>query len=144
MNYSFGIANAKEFLSILEREYEDYRKNPTDSGKAINCASKAWHIREWLRPKKPIEDGDFDSIRNTLKIMQDITNGSKHMEIDRYTPIVQTAYVSVTASAFQTNAFQHSAFQVGQSKLVVRLNDGKKVYFEDEIEKAVTFWKSYI
>jgi len=91
------------------REFEDSIKNPDDSPfafqhpayHAFNCAITAWHIADWVWKEAGDEwkaliagqlgcKNDFNSFKSavcekhrSIKICQQIANGSKHMTLSR-------------------------------------------------------------
>ncbi|GAI99480.1 unnamed protein product, partial [marine sediment metagenome] len=73
----------------------------------------------------------------SLAFMQDITNGTKHRSITRYTPTIKDTqrHKGAFSSGFS------KAFDVSCLKLI--FDDGTAVYFDEEIDKVRTFWEDY-
>ncbi len=147
-NLSFNIRNTKDFLNKLFEDYEEYLKDPTSSRTAINSAMTAWHLSDWAYnefselktqfPKLDQYQSHLKTLCPELQIMHDITNGSKHCVLSRHNPDI--AETNLRKGAF-SKAFSR-AFDI--STLDIEMKDGTKLYFEDQIEKVISFWKDYI
>lgn len=145
MIHSFDIKNSKDLYQEFSRRVEEYKHNMMSSGNAVICAILCWHVIEWIEKEyKDIVPGFPNNFRNHVKnqchsfsYMQDITNGSKHKGITRYTPNVK-------------NTEKHNgAFSSGFSKgfdvscLKMELENGEVVYFDEEIAKAKEYIHNY-
>ena len=73
-----------------------------------------------------------------LAYLQDICIESKHAEIARYTPRIDEARVHVGAfSRGFSNDFD-------TSRLEIVLSGGRKVLFNDVVDRAVEFWSTFL
>ena len=145
-NYTFDIKTSQDFFKKLLDDYEEFCKNKTSPRIALNCAMTAWHLIDWLfREKNPTaakqEIGNFRKplIEKcpSLQIMRDLTTGAKHYTISDYTP-------KMKSTELKKGAFS-KAFSRGFDipSLIIELQDGTKIYFEDEIQKVIDFWTKY-
>lgn len=92
----FSISTAGDFLQKLQEDYSAFQQDFANAGKAMNCISSGYHIHEWVWAKwmKPIKPKNIDGkmIRDIsdfvnyldgacphFKLVQDLTNGSKHL-----------------------------------------------------------------
>ena len=147
-NLSFDIRTPVDFFQKLKEDYSEFTKDKTSSKLASDCAVKAWHLAEWIYKEYNAslctQFPSFFSYQQNIKLkcpslqyMQDISNGTKHFTITKYSPSVKNT--ELHKGAF-SNAFSR-AFDI--SVLVIELSNGTKLYFEDEIEKVIDYWESY-
>ena len=146
MNFSFDIINSNDMYIKLLGDYDDYKKNMLSARLAITCAETAWHLVEWVYKEYESKNMKQNQFKQDLKnkcpsflVMQDITNGSKHCEITKYTPKVKNT--EKHKGAFQATAFQNDTFDV--SYLRIELDDGTIKKFGDEIKIVVDYWNKY-
>lgn len=145
--HSFNIKSSNDFLQKLVEDFEALTNNPLSSSIAINCAMTAWHLTDWVFKEYAAQHGynDLGNFRLSLDcpsllIMHDIANGSKHLELSR--PKSQISDTETHEGFFDSNFFDHRSFDVDTLQLV--MEDGSKLSFTDEVEKAMLFWKNYI
>ena len=149
-NLSFDIASSKDFYYKLIADYNDYKSDSTSSRLAINCAMTAWHLGEWLYKEfMPLLNNTFSDNKiymahleniecTALEIMHRITNGSKHCSMAGRTHSVQGTKKHVGDFS---NDFSK---EFDQTALLVKMDDGTEVWFEDELDAVVAFWQDYI
>ncbi|EAY25288.1 hypothetical protein [Microscilla marina] len=153
-NHTFGINSSEDkFRAVLE-EYNEYLQDAANTRKALSLATNTWHILDWVFKEFPgvhgFTDPDhrkaFGQFRESLypncealKLLHDIANGSKHMTLDTGR---EKSEISTTEEHKGTsdNTFDYT-FDI--SRLEINMNDGSTLYFEDEIKKAITFFKGY-
>jgi hypothetical protein len=147
-NLSFDIKTSKNFYEKLLIDHDEFSKDKTSSRNALNCAMTAWHLTEWVYNEfNQILNSQFSSLSlfqqdlkhkcPALQIMHDLANGTKHYHLTKHRPIVSKT--NLHAGSFDSS-FDRS-FDI--STLEIELKDGSKIYFEDEIETAIIFWKHY-
>lgn len=110
----------------------------------------AWHLSEWIfwefekqnftnhqSQKKNVREFQdrVIAICPSIKLMNDIADGSKHYKLNSSRGIKTKMHGGSFSQAFSR------AFDI--SVLLIIHPDGTELYFEDEIEKAVNFWKDY-
>lgn len=145
---SFGIKSSKDFFQKLQDDYSDFCKDKTSSRIALNCAMTSWHLTEWIYheyntqlistfPEIYAFQAQIKKMCPSLRILHDIANGTKHYLLTKHVPVIKET--NLHQGAF-SNDFSRD-FDI--STLDIELKDGSKIYFEDEIEKAVLFWKEY-
>jgi len=146
---SFDIKNSRDFFLKLEEDYEEFCRSRTSSRIALNCALTAWHLTDWIyneyklllldtHPKFVDFQNWVKSQCESLQIMHDIANGTKHYLLTKHVPIVDK-------TAFHQGEFSDEfSREFNTSSLNIELKDGNKIYFEDEIEKAISYWREYL
>jgi hypothetical protein len=144
--YTFEDKNSEAKFKDLLDQYEDFRNDDTSSAKAIEVCTNAWHIIDWIFNEFPNVHlmnsiGDFRNsiypLCPSLKIMHDIANGSKHSKVSRPKAAIKKTkkhigpYSKVFSRVFD------------QTHLEIEMEDGTTLYFVDEIELVINFWKDY-
>ncbi|MGE0079355.1 MAG: hypothetical protein AB7S48_15955 [Bacteroidales bacterium] len=142
--YAFDIKNSKDFFEKLKLDYLDFQKDILSSRLAINCALTAWHLTDWIYEEYKDRLG-FNNIGvfrkslncDSLLLMHDIANGSKHFEINR--PKSNISNTNLHKGGFSRDF----SFDFDVSCLIIKLDSDVEKYFETEIESVIEFWKSY-
>jgi len=144
--YTFEDKTSEDKLKDLICQYKEFEKDDTSSVKAIELCTNAWHLTDWVYEQfKTIHLmnslGDFRETLyidcESLKIMHDIANGAKHSKVSRPKASIKKtkkhigAFSSVFSRAFDTTSLE------------IEMEDGTTLYFVDEIEIVINFWKSY-
>lgn len=146
---SFDIKSSKDFFQKLVEDHEEFKLSSTSSRIALNCAMTAWHLTEWvyyeyhenLSTKFPLLK-DFQNMMKkqcpSLQIMHDLANGTKHFKLNRHRTSIESTelHLGDFSSDFSRD------FDI--SSLVIILNDGRKIYFEDEINTCLNYWVKYL
>jgi len=150
----FDIKNSRDFLGKLLDDFADFQRDQSSARVAINCAITAYHMHEWvwgdwLKTDYPtwarlgIRDKDsflgwIDAHEPFFRIMQDITNGSKHFDHK----VSQQTQVS---GGFDSGAFDHAAFDTTRLEIEVEGPGGTKNWIEAIIliESVVRFWRDF-
>lgn len=146
---SFSIKKPEDFFKKLQEDYIEFCKDKTSSRVALNCAMTAWHLTEWIYNEYNSQLihsfqklSDFQSFIKvqcpSLQIMHDIANGTKHYRLTRHNPIIKNT--NLHQGEF-SNDFNRD-FDI--STLDIELNNGKMIFFEDEIEISISFWAQYL
>ena len=148
-DFSFDIKTSKDFFNKLLADYDEFCSDTTSSRVALNCAMTAWHLTEWTYNEfnqslcnhfatLTLYQQDLKRQCSSLQIMHDLANGTKHYLLTRHRPIVK-----------ETNLYEGTfdktfdrTFDV--SNLEIELNNGTKIYFEDEIKNVINFWKQHL
>ncbi|WP_136147992.1 hypothetical protein [Escherichia coli] len=148
MGNSFEITPSIDLLNELSCRVDDYNNNNLSSGKAVVCSIFCWHLVEWIYHEYDDQLSEFKRLRDfqgyvkkawvSVSFIQAVANGSKHRGINRYKPAVR--------STERKNGAFSSGFSndFDISHLVMEIEDGKFVYFQEEINKALSFLKSYL
>lgn len=146
--YSFDIKNSTDLLRALLELHVEFKCNTTSTFKALTLAMFSFHLTDWIAKESfQIRDSNKLGIfRKTLyadcsplEIMHDIANGTKHLGLDPNRIKSQIETTEKHIGPF-SNVFGR---QFNRTALQIVMSDGKKLYFEDEIEKVVNFWKDY-
>jgi len=146
---SFNIKTTADFFQKLLQDYDEFCKDRTSSRVALNCAMTAWHLTEWSYNEfcqqlssqfqtLAIYQQDIKQQCSSLQIMHDLANGTKHYLLTRHKPIVKET--TLDKGSFSSDFSRD--FDI--STLDIELNDGTKIYFEDEMEKVISFWTKYL
>jgi len=147
---SFAINTARDFYDKLLEDYKAYIEDPTSSGLAINVALPAWHLSEWLYweniaslittyPSDTIYQLDLrTNLCPDLEIMRSIANGSKHC-------VPPGSNQRVQGTSMHIGDFSREfSREFDTTCLLINLDDGTEVDFEDVLENVMNFWKSYV
>lgn len=145
---SFDIKQSKDFFLKLLEDYTEFTIDKTSSRVALNLAMTGWHLTEWiynefnsiLRPRFSslgTFQNDIKRQCQSLQIMHDLANGTKHYLLTRHTPVIEET--NLHRGAFSSGFSR--AFDI--STLQISLKDGTVLYFEDEITKVIDFWRAY-
>lgn len=146
---SFDIKTSGVFFIKLLEDYGEFKSDYTSSRKALNCAMTAWHLSDWVyheyNYKEKEEFTHFPSFQKYLKelcpslqIMHDLTNGTKHYHLARHKPSVEDTELHHGGfSSDFSNDFDVSGLEIS-------MKDGSRLFFEDEMETVIEFWKKYL
>ncbi len=152
MGITTKVQTAAEFKSaVVDRDYEEYKNNPTCLRLAYHLALGLFHLRDWTFwqykrspawPHKEMNDyqkflqrqcPDFGYVR-------DVANAMKHAELNNpSTDMVGLANTEVQDSTFQSGAFQRNAFQT-QTMIVSETGPGEFVRFEPAADAVMAMW----
>jgi hypothetical protein len=148
-NLSFNIRTSKEFLAKLREDYDELLVNKLSSRIALNCAMTSWHLSDWIfHEYESPNDPSYEKLKKfqralkskcpSLQVMHDLANGTKHFKLTNHNAQVQTTELKRGAYS--------SAYSRGYdiSALMIEMNDGSTLYFQDEILKTINFWKDYL
>ena len=145
---NFGKDTAKDKLDEFLQDYSEYMNDDLSIQKAKRLASNSWHLVDWtFEEYKTIHNltkiGDFrESLYpncESLKIMHDLTNASKHKILSR--PKADLKNTKEHQGDFCSKDFSSEDFDV--SYLEIEKNDGTKLSFRKEIKKVKEFWVEY-
>jgi len=144
---SFEIKESKDFFIKLKQDFEDITNDPESSRYALNCAMTAWHLTDWVYHEFNYKTSfqklsDFQECLkkqcDSLQIMHDISNGSKHYKLTRHIP-------KVSETEMHEGTFDDTFdFTFDTSGLEIRMEDGRILLFIDEIEKTIIFWEKFL
>ncbi len=146
--YSFDIKTSDDFYNKLKEDYNEFCTKETSSRIALNCAMTAWHLHEWIyNDYKNTKLRQFREVKRfgrelkkkcpSLQIMQDLSNGTKHTKITKYTP-------NVTNTEKYEGTFDYTFdFTFDTSRLNIELANGTKTEFSVELQKCIDFYESY-
>lgn len=138
--------DSEELLINLIDAYNDFKNDTLSKRYANECANISWNLTEWVfkNYKSTHNKNSLGEYREslypicpTLKIMHDIANGSKHYDLGR----PKTKIKDAKQHDGDFNSDFSRDFDI--SILEIEFEDGTTLYFEDELEKVVEFWKSY-
>lgn len=143
--YNFGTKTARQKFDELLKEFDEFIKDETNTSKATNIATNFWHLIDWIFEENKDLYKNIGEIReslypkcDSLKIMHDIANGSKHNNVSR--PKAKIKKTDIYDGDF-SNEFYREDFDV--SKLIIELETGEILDFYTEIEKVINFWREY-
>ena len=141
----FALRTAADLFGKLERDLQRVKDNPADSYAAFDFFVTAFHLKEWKLQKRQFKPELLQPDKATWEVCRQLANGSKHFEVyDTYSSVKRT---KLADAAFQGDAFQPNAFQVGH--LVVRLEaeparhlGTSSIRVDVLAENLVGFWRS--
>ncbi len=139
--FSFDITDSKGLFDKLRKDYDAFLKEPTSSGAAINFSVAAFHLYEWAQSElgeREIDDlkKRRSEISEDFQIIRDITNGSKHKELDYKSKLKKTSHHKGAFSSAFSRGFDISA-------LIVEMDGGRELYFEDVAKRLFEFWAAH-
>lgn len=146
---SFEIKTSIDFFNKLQEDYIEFSNDKTSSRVALNCAMTSWHLTEWIYnefntqlklsfPTLPTFQSFIKVQCPSLQIMHDIANGTKHYKLTQHKPVIKET--SIHQGAFSSEFSRE--FDI--TTLNIELNNGTELYFEDEIERSINFWRQYL
>lgn len=144
--YTFENKTSQGKFNELLHQYNEFLNDETNSSKAEELCKNAWHLVDWVFEEfqnihLTRSIGDFrDTLYpqcESLKIIHDIANGSKHNKVSR--PKASIRSTNKHLGPF-SNIFSR---EFDQTCLEIIMEDGTILLFEDEIGKVVEFWKNY-
>ncbi|MEE4259953.1 MAG: hypothetical protein V2I62_09345 [Bacteroidales bacterium] len=148
-NLSFNIKNTRDLYNKLNEDYKEYSDDRLSSRKALNFAFTAWHLSDWIynefNNKLKVDYNNLYSFQSNLKklcpslqFMHDLTNGTKHYTLTKHNPRIKDTNLHIG----DFNDDFNRDFDI--SMMVIKLEDGTRVCFEDEIKIVMNFWTKYL
>lgn len=140
--FSFDIKDSQGLFDKLTRDYNIFLVDNVSSDFAINFSITAYHLYEWTESELD-KDGREElknnrkEIQEDFQIIRDITNGTKHKKINKYVPKLKTA--KKHDGSFDSSFSRE--FDI--TMLIVEMEDGREMCFEDVAERVYNFWKKY-
>jgi len=155
MGITKKVETAPEFKSaVVDRDYEEYKKNPTCLRLAYHLALGLLHLRDWTFeehsgsdrwPYKFKEERKYQEFLagecKYFGFMRDLANAVKHMKLKKWrsTKMEKLADTELMGPAFQPSAFQGNAFQT-HTMIVSEIAPGKFVQFEPAADAVMAMW----
>jgi len=146
MSLTFDLSTSKDLLKLLLEKSNEFKKDKLNTVLAREGAILCWSLCDWVFSEHGMALG-FKSLRDlqefvknnciSMSYMQDLANSSKHKEITKYIPLLKEA--KKHRGAF-SRAFSR-AFNISSLRLVLQNNT--ELWFEDELEKATTYWAAF-
>lgn len=145
---NFGKDTAKDKYKEFLQDFDEYINDELSINKAKRLATNAWHLVDWTFEEYQTTHnynniGEFrESLYpncESLKIMHDLTNASKHKILTR--PKADLKNTKEHQGDFCSKDYSSEDYNV--SYLEIEKNDGTKLSFRKEIEKVKEFWKEY-
>jgi hypothetical protein len=153
----FNIVTAKDFYSLVVRDYDDYVSDMASARKAIHCAITAYHLHDWvwaeickrngllktLGIKKRKKDQFVKWIIATcpwFHAVQLLANGSKHFHFEGDDKIT-----TLLVGGFGKGPYGKGPY--GRSYLLVDFGEGAKEHRWQSaltlFEVVVRFWRDF-
>ena len=146
MTLTFDLRNSRDCLEDLRGTVSDFKKDRLNPRIARYGAVVAWSICDWVFEEhgsclgyKELTDLQKDIRKKCpeLEYLQNLADSLKHKTITRYTPSLHKAYKKKGAFSQEFSR----AFDI--SRLMLTVQDGSQLWFEDVIEEALAFWDGY-
>jgi hypothetical protein len=160
MEKNYGILELGIFYEqFVRRAYDEFLISPVDPFRAKVAASHADIMAE--RVWNACKDSDRTKVGNAqsarayrqflvanecadFQLVWDVHDGHKHVDLSRsnrqITSAAQTGIVQ-RGGAFDANALQADAFDVGQSEIVVILDDGTERAIAEVLKNVIDMWE---
>jgi hypothetical protein len=150
------LKNYRDLFAKLQRDVATFAASQTDDA-LFNGMVTAWSLTDWIRedvdlsPDMDVEllpltgrdsEGKSlpDRLSTTMQICKDITNGSKHAVIRRYTP--QVKRVVHTDGSYGSGLYGFSSYGGGNNAYAIVVGDD--VYdAQDVLEEAVAQFQQF-
>ena len=147
MPLTFDIQNSRDCLEDLRNTISDFKKDRLNPRIARYGAIVAWSICDWVfkehGPQLGYNKKELNKLRADirkaspeLKYLQDLANSLKHRNPD-YTASLCSAY------KHKGGFSQDFSRDFDISRLMLEVKGGRKLWFEDVIEEAFSFWDDY-
>ena len=145
MSLSFDLQNSGDCLREFQRKVAGFKGDSLNTEKARDCAIAAWHICDWVHKehgsrlgynKQRALQSHVKTSCPELGYLQDVANGRKH-KLLTYSPSIRKAYEH--RGAF-SGGFSRD-YDI--SRLMLELEGGTKVDFEDVLEGALSYWVGF-
>ena len=160
MKKDFGVFELPRFyLKFVRRAYDEFLNSPVDAYCAKIAASQAdvmaervWNAYEKVDRNKVGNAQNVRAYRQFLvanecadfQLVWDVHDGHKHVDLSRpdrqVTSASQTGIVQ-RGGAFDANLFQADAFDVGQSEIVIILDDGTERAIAEVLKNVIEMWE---
>lgn len=143
---TFGTDTARDKYQEFLEEYAEYKKDEISVKKALNIATTAWHLVDWTFDDYKVihHTTNIGEFRETLypdcqslKIMHDLANASKHKNLDR--PKANLKNTTTHLGSFSRDF----SSDFDKTHLQIELDNGTKLHFQGEIDKVKAFWDNF-
>lgn len=112
--------------------------------KGINSAITLYHLREHIPTSIRPSYNDLESLCGDYGLVRDITNVSKHSEIDRYTPKISCASQiseEIVNTRFEDEQGQYFSCQID---VFVKLDDGTERKLVNILYNVICMWRDVL
>ena len=141
---SWDIATPEGLFNMLKEDFEDFKKDPLSSKKALHCILTGWHLIDWNFIVYESENfKNLETFRKSLypkcpnlKIMHDITTRLKHFKVS--TPKSNAKDSEVHMGSY--SADYSLAYDVSCLKI---LHNDQWECIEPIINEVIIFWEKY-
>ena len=146
MPLTFDLQNSRDCLEDLRGTVSDFKKDPLNPRIARYGAVVAWSICDWIFEEHgsrlgyktlPKFQEDIRKKCPELEYLQNLANSLKHKTITRHTPSLRNA------DKHTGDFSQEFSRDFDISGLMLTVQDGRQLWFEDVIEEALAFWDGY-
>jgi hypothetical protein len=131
------LQTPKDLLAKLQFDFERIKVNPLDVYAAFDFFVTAEHIPDWINNKS------LKRKYSLLKIVSHIGNGAKHFRTTN-SKHESVKNVHVENGAFQADAFQPNAFDVGDLVVELKGDDAEQLGSEISVgrlaQMVIEFW----
>jgi hypothetical protein len=129
-----------EYQGYVRIKKEDSAGRSKDVSAAINAASSLFHFREHLPEPHRKSRRALAAICPDYDLIGDITNVSKHAEIDRNNPQITKAeniYEQIVITEYRD---KDGPYHVTEKTVIAELDDGTKRNVEDILTNVINMW----
>ncbi len=130
------------YYDYIEEKQEGSFGRSNDIKKAIVCASKLYHLREYLSPSPSCKA--IVSLCSAYKIIQDVTNVSKHRVLTKGAPEVSN--INQISELIVITTFEDEKGEFTDSDKVVQItkDNGITLFLHDILYNVICFWDKYL
>ena len=141
---------------VVDKDYQDYKSEPTNLRRAYHLALGLFHLRDWTfwehsgdrnwaHQNKGAYQTYLEQQCQDFGYIRDLANAVKHAELDPKkkpsTQMVGLANTAILSAAFQSNAFQQNAFQT-RTFIVSKTSPTQQVDFERAADDVMAMWNN--
>ena len=132
------MLNPRQFLNQFVLPcVKCWERDPLDVRKAVIAISQIDILADQVtKLRKAMEQNSLIRL-----LVRDVHDTHKHGPLQRATATITTGERPKLGGAFEPNAFQSDAFQVGTPVLEIVQDDGTKHLVENVITDALTYWE---
>lgn len=148
------LNSSEDLFQKLLSDFDEFSRNLAFTYKAMDCALSAWHLTDWVynewKRSTYGHHGDSKGLGDmrdnfylscpTLKVMHDITNGSKHLELK---PGREKSNMAQSHTSFEDRVAPTISETFGDDWLLIDFQDGTEETMYVLVSEAVEFWRSY-
>jgi len=116
---------------------------------SYNFFASCCHLKDWLKNDptvaKTIEKAADDLVdaQDSLKLCANLANGIKHLRADRHPSVdADSKLNSVNAAVYQSDAFQHDAFQTDERIVVIAAGGFRDAH--QLADECIAAWNDFL
>jgi hypothetical protein len=122
----FNLQTPNDLLAKARHDLKRLQTDPADAYAAFDFFVTVRHLPEWLHPNDKQKQNALFEKHVELRIARQLGDGAKHFEAT-HSQHFQVAGTSALPAAFQDDAFEPEAFQIGALIIELDARDAETV-----------------